>query len=145
MYKITVKGLAKTNYPKLKELDGISSQEEFSPYFDTDFTFRKDVTGGFMEFKFENGELWVYVEYDSTRELTKSELDALGEYTQGQLSDGIGEGYCQEPCYEAEEPFNKYDPEYGDYEDQEDADNDLGVFISPWFFGQVVTTEQNKV
>ena len=34
MYKIIVKGEAKTNYQNLSELDGIDCQYEFSEYFD---------------------------------------------------------------------------------------------------------------
>ena len=54
--------------------------------------------------------------------LIEKDLQELVKYTQGQWSDGIGEGFEQNPCY--------YDSE----------DNE--VFISPWFYGQQVTVQQ---
>jgi hypothetical protein len=123
MYKIIVKGEAKTDYPNLEELHGIDCQDRFSEYFDK-CSYDKNVTGGYMNFRFEDGKLWTYTTYTSDRELTSDELDDLLEYTIGQWSDGIGEGFEQEACY-----YN---------EDDE-------VFISPWFYGQKVTIIQEKI
>lgn len=122
MYKITVKGEAKTSYPNLKELDGTDCQDEFTEYFDDDFTFKDDVTSGYMDFRYENGKLYTYTEYNSSRELTTEELKKLEDYTTGQWSDGIGEGFEQFPCHE--------------------DSNGREVYISPWFYGQEVTTIQ---
>jgi hypothetical protein len=144
MYTITIKGEAKTRYPNLEELDGISCQDKFSEYFDRDALYGNAVTGGYLKFVFENGKLFAVTTYDSTRELTAQELSELEDYTAGQWSDGIGEGFEQEPCYVATVPFNKYDPKYGDYENQADADADLDVFVSPWFYGQKTESTQLK-
>lgn len=144
-YKIKVKGEAKTLYPNLSELDGIDCQDKFSEYFDGDASYADDVTGGYLKFVFEDGKLYAVTTYDSTRELTDSELSELEDYTTGQWSDGIGEGFEQHTCHTATQPFNKFDPKYDDYEDQDEADADLDVFISPWFHGQKVITTQEKI
>lgn len=120
MYKIVIKGEAKTDYEHLAELHGIDCQERFSDYFDRD-EFYKEISGGYMSFIHENGKLWTITEYDSNRKLTEEELATLADYTQGQWSDGIGEGFEQEPCF---------------FEENEE------VYISPWFFGQKLILEQ---
>lgn len=125
MYKIIIKGEAKTDYPNLKTLDGIDCQDEFTEYFDDNFTFKDSVTNGYLRFKFENNKLWAITEYDSDRELTPEELDGLADYTQGQWSDGIGEGFEQNPCM---------------YDEDENE-----VCISPWYFGQKLIVTQEKV
>jgi hypothetical protein len=115
MYKIKVIGEAQTDHQNLEELDGIDCQDRFSEYFDSDFSFVKNVTGGYMEFKYENGKLMTYTVYNSDRLLTDEELNELMDYTQGQWSDGIGEGFEQFPVY---------------------LDENEEVYISPWFYGQ---------
>jgi hypothetical protein len=120
-YEIIIKGEASTDYFNLKELNGIDCQDCFSEYFD-DTSYSNDVTGGYMFFKYENGKLMTYTTYDSNRKLTPSELENLSDYTQGQWSDGIGEGFEQYPC--------GYD------------DNGDDIYVSPWFFGQEVEVEQ---
>ena len=143
MWTITIKGEATTDYPNLKELDGIDCQDEFSEYFDGDESYANDVTDGYMRFEFENGKLFTITEYDSTRELTDEELSQLRDYTVGQWSDGIGEGFEQGPCYQAYEPYHKYtDDEKEKYDDCDE--DDLDVFISPWSFEQVATIEQEE-
>ena len=121
-YIITVKGEASTDYSNLKELDGISCEDEFSDYFDMDTTYAEEVKGGFMSFKFENDILYTITTYDSSRELNEGELNSLMKYTQGQWSDGIGEGFEQNPCLITD--------------DGED------VYISPWFYGQSIKISQ---
>ena len=123
MYEIIVKGKASTDCPKLKELDGIDCQDNFSEYFDTDFTFKDVVTGGYMEFSYENGDLWTLTIYESSRELSKDELNELEEYTSGQWSDGIGEVFEQIPVI---------------VDDEE-------VFISPWCPEQKTTITQKQL
>lgn len=130
MYKITVKGEAQTDYPHLEELHGIDCQDNFSEYFDDrylhyDSIMEKELSGGYMEFRFEDGKLWTYTIYHTEEELTKEELDTLLDYTRGQWSDGIGEGFEQEPCY--------YDKKGNE------------IYISPWFSGQKATIEQHKL
>jgi len=125
MYKITIKGEAKTDYDNLLELDGVDCQDDFAEYFDSDFSFKDDVESGYMYFSFENEKLWTITEYFSNRELSNEELEILSDYTQGQWSDGIGEGFEQEPCF--------YD------------DNDEEVFISPWHRNQEVEIIQISI
>ncbi len=122
-YKITVKGEAQTDYKNLSELDGIDCQDKFSEYFDDD-SYVDAVTGGYMRFEFEDGKLWTITEYNSNRELTPDELHNLEDYTTGQWSDGIGEGFEQSPCMEGD---------------------DGEVYISPWFYGQKTTITQELV
>ncbi len=146
-YKITIKGEAKTSYPHLERLDGIDSQDNFAEYFGEDEkSFSKDIKSGYMKFVFEDGKLWTITEYWSKRELTKEELDILAEYTQGQWSDGIGEGFEQNSCYESDVSYQQYteqelvDIASGKYDD--DPEEIFEVFISPWFGEQVLTIKQ---
>lgn len=149
MYRITVKGEAKTAYPNLAELDGIDCQDNFSDYFDNDDTYSDVVSSGYMDFRYENSKLMTYTTYDSERELTFDELRDLKEYTIGQWSDGIGEGFEQESCYEASTPYQQFteeeleDIKSGKYDD--DTDLIIEVFISPWFNGQNVVISQEKL
>jgi len=53
--------------------------------------------------------------------LNDEEVEILKNYTQGQLSDGIGEGFEQFPVM---------------------YDNDKEIFLSPWFRCQEVTQEE---
>jgi undecaprenyl pyrophosphate synthase len=132
MYRITIKGEAKTDYENLSDLNGIDCQDEFSEYFSSAYKgdeqeqslIDKGVCSGYMHFESDGTKLYVIVNYTSPTELTQEELNILVDYTQGQLSDGIGEGFEQMPCH--------YD------------DNDEDVFISPWFPGQVLTATQEK-
>lgn len=110
MFKIEVKGLAYADivvdeenylkYENLSDLDGIECDDVFSEYFGED---EKDlidkVTGGLMSFKYEDGQLLTYTEYLSDTELTEKELNILLNYTVGQWSDGIGEGFEQIPAH----------------------------------------------
>jgi len=125
MYKITIKGEASTDYKWLSELNGVDCQDDFAEYFDSDFSFKDDIESGYMYFSFENEKLWTITEYFSNRELSNEELEILSDYTQGQWSDGIGEGFEQEPCF--------YD------------DNDEEVFISPWHRNQEVEIIQISI
>jgi hypothetical protein len=120
-YLIIIKGEASTGYKNLSELDGIDCQDNFAEYFDNDFSFKDDIKSGYMYFSFENGKLWTITEYRSNRELSKEELEILSDYTQGQWSDGIGEGFEQQPCY--------YDE----------------VYIHPWSYGQEVEITQISI
>lgn len=119
MGKVVVKALAGSSYlgdDKLvdrSKLDGIDCQDGFVEYMDQPL--KSKLSGGYMDFRFENGELWTYTTYSSKAELTESELKELIDYTQGQWSDGIGEGFEQFPCYDI---------------DGED------VYLSPWYPGQ---------
>ena len=77
-----------------------------------------------MRFEFIDNELYTINEYVSNRKLNDSELQELVEETQGQWSDGIGEGFEQFPCsyHEGNE-----------------------VYVSPWFYGQEVEVNQVSI
>jgi hypothetical protein len=124
MYKITIKGEAFTEHQNLEELDGIDCQDEFSEYFgdDEQLLIDKGVNNGYLSFEYSGGKLWSVTTYDSPVELTQNELDIIGDYTQGQWSDGIGEGFEQFPCME--------------------DDNEKEVYVSPWHSNQVLTVTQ---
>ncbi len=120
-YLIVIKGTASTDHKNLKELDGIDCQDDFAEYFDDDFSFKNAIDSGYMAFSYKDGELYTVTTYESDRELTSDELKELEEYTTGQWSDGIGEGFEQNPCREID---------------------DEEIYISPWHLGQKVTTTQ---
>lgn len=100
---------------ELKQLDGIDCQEDFSEYSD----FEDKLGKGFMSFKLEGSTLFTITEYDLKEELTPDEIEKLEEETQGQWSDGIGEGFEQTPC---------------SYINNEE------VYICPWYSGQTIET-----
>lgn len=127
MYQITVKGKASTDYAHPEQLDGIDCQEEFTAYFGDEQGALKDkgVTSGYLSFEFEDGVLWSVTTYHSPVKLTPDELHILEEYTQGQWSDGIGEGFEQEPCML--------------------GTNNEECYISAWDMGQEITTTQGLI
>ena len=148
MYKITIRGTAKTEYPNLERLHGIGCEDEFSEYFGTreKSLTDKGVCEGYMSFIYENKELWTITTYESPVELSPEELDILAKYTQGQWSDGIGEGFEQFPCMYDENQTGNGDCTCGECEDEVYCDeSDDEVFISPWHTGQVLTIEQTKM
>ena len=123
--KITVKGEAKPNTSNktknLEEFDGISCKNCFSDYLHKSRCSAADViSGGYLRFEYSDGKLWSITEYDSERMLTEKEMEQLADYTQGQWSDGIGEGFEQRPC------------------------NDKGDYISPWFSEQEIEIFDNS-
>jgi len=134
MYKITIKGIAGgSNIKDRSKLDGIDCQDCFSEYFGGAYRndrneqalIDKGVRGGFMRFKYIDDTLYVIVEYTSKEMLNNDELDILKDYTQGQMSDGIGEGFEQYPCME--------------------DDDGEEVYLSPWYRGQVLTATQKEI
>ena len=106
----------------LSKYDGISDDACFSDYFHDRYgedegqesLIKAGVSGGYLEFVYDKEleKLFAETSYDCPRELTNKEQKVLIEYTQGQWSDGIGEGFEQRAID--------------------------GVYISPWFSGQKV-------
>ena len=97
--------------------------------------FPRCVTGGYMRFEYNKRleSLYVITEYDTTRKLTKEEEQQVIDYTQGQWSDGIGEGFEQE-IFSGDIP-RLDDPEY-------DKKMESVIYNpSPWHNGQRVTIE----
>ena len=121
-YKITIKGIAKSKYKNIEKLDGISCQDNFADYFQKSFSFYENISNGYMHFNFTDERLWTITEYFSDRELNYEELNILLDYTKGQWSDGIGEGFEQFSCMQDE--------------------NGKDVFISPSSTNQIVTIAQ---
>ena len=93
-YKIIIKGTAST-HNLLEDCDGISCHDEFVEYIDNDYD--GALKSGYLHFEVEGSDLMSITEYSSDRELTQDELEELASYTQGQWSDGIGEGFEQFP------------------------------------------------
>ena len=131
MKTITIKGEAKVYTEEdnkelkgstLSDYDGISDDACFSDYFHNRYDddeceeslIKADVSGGYLEFVYDKEleKLFALTTYDCPRELTDKEQKVLIEYTQGQWSDGIGEGFEQRAID--------------------------GVYISPWFNCQKV-------
>jgi len=130
MYKIIITGDAKAFIdidedmvdlvgPNLDQLNGIDSQNDFADCFDGKF--KDEISNGYMTFQVEDHTLMTITSYDSKRELTDEELEVLVNHTTGQWSDGIGEGFEQEPCFQI---------------------GGADVYISPWHEDQVVKATQ---
>lgn len=95
----------KPTQEQLSGLDGLSCQDEFTEYFDSDSTLVDKVFNGFLSFQFIDNELKYTVRYEAKEELSEQEMAELVEYTNGQLSDGIGEGFEQREQYVGDDSF----------------------------------------
>lgn len=117
MSSITVKGKVRHPYPHL--FDGVTDDACFSDYIYDDLWGK--VSGGYMRFDYdeENNSLVVSVEYTVEQILNEEDVEKLISYTQGQWSDGIGEGFEQQPIYR----------------------NDQEYYLSPWWRGQKAWVE----
>lgn len=109
----------------LSILNNIDCQDNFADYADDEFVDKLE--HGYMYFSYElekdgKGTLYTITDYKVSKPLTREELIKLGDYTQGQWSDGIGEGFEQNPC--------TY------------TDNDEEVYVSPWYRGQKLEIRQ---
>ena len=140
MKTITIKGEAKVQTEQgkmiigdaLSKVGGVSDGTCFSDYFHNRYgddechesLIKAKVSGGYLDFIYdkESKKLYAETSYDCPIELTDREQKILAEYTQGQWSDGIGEGFEQQEVN--------------------------GVYISPWFYGQtvkVITKDSNTI
>ncbi len=123
--KIRIIGKAGEHSKEYLDLyDGIDCQEDFTAYFGTEQQplIDKDVTSGYMSFEVIDGELYTITEYECKERLTDAEIQLLIDYTQGQWSDGIGEGFEQQPCAYIDDELD-----------------DCELYVSPWYHGQEVT------
>lgn len=128
-YEITVKGDAHTNYPHKQECHGIDCQDNFAEYFDDELQhLAKDIKRGYLSFEYQDGVLYAVTKYISTRPLDNDEMFMLLEYTIGQWSDGIGEGFEQQPLF------------YGRVDEK-----DVEVYISPWHQEQIANISQQLI
>lgn len=85
---------------ELAQFHGLDDQTDFLEYFDADW--RHKLRGSaFLEFRYERdgdtGILFAVTKYHCNEELSDTELAELARWTQGQWSDGIGEGFEQFP------------------------------------------------
>lgn len=91
----------------LREYDGVEDDAVFSDFFhkasphmagkQQQSLIDAGVTGGVLVFKHEGSKLYATTEYTVPRKLTAAEEKVLIDYTTGQWSDGIGEGFEQWP------------------------------------------------
>jgi hypothetical protein len=88
-----------TDAQRLAALDGVSSEDVCSTYFYHTVLEDIEISGGALVCRYEpgTGELRVVTEYCTERRLTQEELKALRKETEGQWSDGIGEGGLGDP------------------------------------------------
>jgi len=102
-----------TDPTELKSLDGVDDQSCFTDYMSQE---EEVISGGYLEFRYDEktNQLIAETKYDITRELTEEEIRELVDYTQGQWSDGIGEGFEQNSVYRGNDEY----------------------YISPWHSGQ---------
>ncbi len=100
---------------ELSLLSGVTCQDDFAEYSDL----HAKLESGYMSFVFEVDTLYTVTTYLLKEDLSDDEIKKLESETQGQWSDGIGEGFEQFSCaFIGEEE----------------------VFISPWFHGQEIET-----
>lgn len=131
-YKISVIGEAVARYDDnkrvpsfmLEECHGLNIQDEFTEYMWKSDGPKDVLESGYTHFEYKDDKLYAVCEYIATRELTDEELLKLVSYTQGQWSDGIGEGYEQEPALTL---------------------GQRDIFISPWHRGQKCVTRVTQI
>ena len=119
MNKITIKALVGThNAVNINTLDNLECDDDFVEYIDVDLSSKLE--SGYMKFVVDHNILYTTTEYviKDGQSLSFEEIQRLIKYTQGQWSDGIGEGFEQFPCTE---------------------ENKIEIYVSPWYRGQVAT------
>lgn len=104
---------------ELQELQGYELDIDFVEYINKEILRQKLLTG-YLRLDMHDDELVAIIEYKAIKRLSKAELDELKEYTEGQLADGIGEGFEQELVY------NKY-------------------YVSTWVRNSNITIKQTKL
>jgi hypothetical protein len=62
----------------------------------------KSIAKNNFKYNEEEEQLYTVTKYIAKEQLSESELQELADYTQGQWSDGIGEGFEQESCCEVD-------------------------------------------
>jgi len=107
--------MAEPDYDDLKMFDGVKANEpedELTQYFWAEKSERDGklvglLTNGYMRFEYDDNlsELLTVTEFDTTRKLTTDEEEALISYCQGQWSDGLGEGFEQDPVVKRGEEY----------------------------------------
>ena len=110
----------------IQEAQYIECGDDFLDYIDN-FKWKDKLDfeeGGIMTFFIKDNELYTKTTYYSKEELTTEELKELIDYTQGQWSDGIGEGFEQEPFM---------------------INNVTEYYVSPWYYGQIVYSNQESL
>jgi hypothetical protein len=134
MYSITIIGKAKVHLEnpytrksqkptpaQLFKCNGLKIEDDFAEYIDEDYGIKID--SGYTHFEVDKGNLYSVCVYEVNEKLTDEELKLLANYTQGQWSDGIGEGFEQFPCEEID---------------------GMDLYISPWIPGQKCNVTQTS-
>lgn len=93
--KLIILGKAgKVSHPKfINSYDGVSDHDDFSNYYD-----ESGLESGYMRLKVIDNVLYTVVDYVVEDDFSDEQIPNLIDYTSGQLSDGIGEGFEQMPC-----------------------------------------------
>jgi hypothetical protein len=145
MYKTTIKGDCEGYYGindidaedmyclgrgVLKSVEDIDIYSSFHEYIDHIslagvFTDSKE----YFTYDSINHKIYIIVEYFSENRPTDEQITLIKEYTQGQFSDGIGEGFEQRPIKLIDSV------EYEEYE----------CYISMWYRGQELSCEIVKM
>jgi hypothetical protein len=127
MYKITYWAPIEVEIQFLQykdEFKYFNIDEDFVDYIDEDSELSAALISGHAHFDLVADKPHIFTVYNSNRFLTFKELLELSDYTQGQWSDGIGEGYEQEPQY---------------------SDDDTEIFISMWYPNQPIFYKQEFI
>jgi hypothetical protein len=102
--KIIIKTLAKTNAKNITNVSHVVCGEDFVEYMKNEELLSK-LERGYMKFIIESNHLYTIVEYVPKPDaiFTLADINLIGEYTRGQLTDGIGESFEQECVREDDE------------------------------------------
>ena len=110
---------AMRNYPEaMEELDKVLNEDKESVFS----IFKEQI--GAIDVSFSMDENYSYMKYVFDHDVTKEEAEKIVEYTEGQYSDGWGEGIEQEELYKETETYteteeNEYGEEYDEYYETE--------------------------
>ena len=109
-------------FAEIRRMDGISCDENFVGYM-PEWDWVKS-TPAHMKFRYDpkTEKLITEVVYEVDDDITAEQKDELADYTQGQWSDGIGEGFEQRVCG--------------------NTINGEEIYISPWTHGQIIRVEE---
>jgi hypothetical protein len=105
-------------------INHINCEENFVEYAPKNLA--NKLKSGYMRFQWnpEEEKAYTITEYTTKEKLSDEELTQLANYTQGQWSDGIGEGFEQYPCCQSE---------------------GCDVYISPWIPNQKLEVIQTPL